>query len=238
MVELAPSLLSANFADLRTDIEKLEKSGIKYLHLDVMDGNFVPNISFGQGVISAIRKHTKMIFDTHLMIENPDKYIDDFQKAGCDIITVHYEACNHLHKVVHDIKSRGIKAGVSINPHTSIDLLYDIIQDLDLVLLMSVNPGFGGQKFIESSFDKLKRLKSLVVSRNSKAKIEIDGGVDLTNAGKLKELGADILVAGSAVFKTENIGQTIKKFKEILNDWCFACSKCRYNRWRVRRWNA
>ncbi len=218
MRELSPSLLSANFANLEKDINMLEKSGVNWLHLDVMDGMFVPNITFGPVLIKDIRKITSMFFDVHLMIEEPSRYIEAFSKAGADMYTVHYEATKHLHRTVQQIKNHGMRAGVSINPHTPVQNLKYIINDVDLVLIMSVNPGFGGQKFIDKTFDKVRELKELIMSSNSDALIEVDGGVCHDNAGKLVELGADVLVAGSAVFGADVPSQSIKTFMEVMNE--------------------
>lgn len=213
---VAPSILSADFANLLPACELINNSKADYYHIDVMDGVFVPNISFGLPVIKAIKKHATKTFDVHLMIVEPDKYIKDFKAAGADILTVHYEACPHLHRTVQAIKAEGMKAGVALNPHTPISLLEDIIQDIDLVCLMSVNPGFGGQSFIENTYDKIKALKALITKKNSSALIEIDGGVSDKNAAKLVECGADVLVAGSYVFGSKNPEATIQGLKNIM----------------------
>lgn len=210
---IAPSVLSADFANLQRDVEMINNSEADWFHVDVMDGSFVPNISFGMPVISAINRHASLPLDVHLMIENPDNYIDDFKKSGADILTVHYEACPHLHRTVQAIKAAGMKAGVSLNPHTPVSVLEDIMADLDLVLIMSVNPGFGGQSFIENSYKKISEAKALIAKSNSKALIEVDGGVNGDNASKLIEAGANVLVAGSYVFKSENPQATIEKLK-------------------------
>ncbi|NQW35531.1 MAG: ribulose-phosphate 3-epimerase [Flavobacteriales bacterium] len=212
---IAPSMLAADFSNLKKDIDLVNNSEADWFHLDVMDGVFVPNISFGVPVIKAIKKHTTKTLDVHLMIVNPDKFIDDFKKAGADVLTVHYEACPHLHRTVQAIKASGMKAGVSLNPHTPVAVLEDIITDLDLVLIMSVNPGFGGQSFIENTYKKIIQLKDLILKSGSEALIEIDGGVNAQNTPKLLAVGADVLVAGSFVFKSDNPTQTIADLKNI-----------------------
>lgn len=212
---IAPSMLSADFANLQRDIEMINKSEADWFHLDVMDGMFVPNISFGIPVIEAINKHAKKPLDVHLMIEDPDRYIELFHKAGADILTVHMEASKHLHRTIQKIHSLGMKAGVSLNPHTPVNTLEDIIVDVDMVLIMSVNPGFGGQKFIAQSIQKIKKLKQMINESGSKAMIEVDGGVTSANTKELTEAGADILVAGSFIFKSENPEETISKMKKI-----------------------
>ena len=210
---IAPSILSADFANLQRDIEMINKSEADWFHLDVMDGVFVPNISFGIPVIKAIKKHAKKTLDVHLMIVNPDHLLESFQKAGADYLSVHYEACTHLHRTIYAIKDLGMKAGVAINPHTPVNVLQDIIADIDLVCMMSVNPGFGGQKFIEATYQKVKYLKQLIKTKKSKALIEIDGGVDLKNAPLLVKDGANVLVAGNTVFGSKNPSETISELK-------------------------
>lgn len=211
---VAPSVLSANFANLQADIELINASEADWFHVDVMDGVFVPNISFGFPVIKALKKLAKKPLDVHLMIVDPDRYAQAFKEAGADVLTVHYEACPHLHRSVQNIKSLGMKAGVAINPHTSVNVLEDLIEDIDLVCMMSVNPGFGGQKFIENTYAKTSALKQLIQRKNSKTLIEIDGGVDLNNYKKLLECGADVLVAGNTVFSSQNPGATISSLKK------------------------
>jgi len=212
---ISPSLLASDFANLQSECEMLNKSEADWYHLDVMDGVFVPNISFGMPVIAAINKHTLKPLDVHLMIEDPDSYIKDFKAAGANILTVHYEACVHLHKTLQAIKEEGMKAGVALNPHTPVELLEGIIHEIDLVLIMSVNPGFGGQKFIESTYEKVRKMKALITKNGAETKIEIDGGVTSANAKKLIEAGADVLVAGSFVFKSDNPSQTIADLKSV-----------------------
>ena len=210
---IAPSVLSANFGNLDKDIELINRSDADWFHLDIMDGVFVPNISFGFPIIKAIKKLSTKPLDVHLMIVNPDNYTLAFKEVGADILTVHLEACSHLHRSIQNIKNLGMKAGVAINPHTPIESLKDIISDIDLVCLMSVNPGFGGQKFIENTFEKIRDLKILIEQKKSNALIEIDGGVDLKNYKKLIESGANVLVAGNTVFNSENPTETIKLLK-------------------------
>lgn len=212
---IAPSLLSADFSDLRKDIEMVNSSVADWFHLDVMDGVFVPNISFGTPVIEAVKRYASKPLDVHLMIVNPDKFIDDYHKMGADILNVHCEACTHLHRTIQKIKSLGMKAGVTLNPHTSITAVEEILPDLDVVMLMSVNPGFGGQKFIENTLDKTSRLKELIGKRNSNALIEIDGGVNFETGEKLLKAGADVLVAGSFVFGASDPIDTIEKLKAL-----------------------
>ncbi len=210
---VAPSLLSADFGNLNKDIEMVNTSNADWFHLDIMDGVFVPNISFGFPVVSQVKKMAKKPLDVHLMIVDPDRYLEKFKEAGADILTVHYEACTHLHRTLNQIRALGMKAGVSINPHTSVELLADIIEEADLVLIMSVNPGFGGQKFIKNSVQKISRLKEMITAKGCKTLIEVDGGVDATNAATLYNAGADVLVAGNAVFKANDPKQAIDSIK-------------------------
>lgn len=212
---IAPSILSANFLHLEKDIEMINESEADWFHLDVMDGRFVPNISFGLPVIAAMKKKAKKIFDVHLMIVEPEKYFEDFAKAGADYLTVHYEASTHLHRSLQAIKSLGMKAGVALNPHTPVQLLEDIIGDIDLVLIMSVNPGFGGQKFIPQTLQRLEKLKRIITDAKANTLIEVDGGVTLDNAAAIAHAGADVLVAGNTVFSSPNPAETISKLKQL-----------------------
>lgn len=214
---IAPSVLAADFANLQRDIEMINSSEADWFHIDIMDGVFVPNISFGMPVLQAIQKHAHKTIDVHLMIVEPDRYIKEFAALGANILTVHYEASTHLHRTLQAIKAEGMKAGVAINPHTSVDLLKDVIKDIDLVCIMSVNPGFGGQSFIENTYSKVQRLKEIIVTNNASTLIEIDGGVTDKNAAELVKAGADVLVAGSYVFKAEDQIKTIKGLKELAN---------------------
>jgi ribulose-phosphate 3-epimerase len=212
-VIVAPSILSADFANLQRDVEMINNSAADWFHVDVMDGVFVPNISFGFPVISAIKRHAKKPLDVHLMIVQPEKYVTQFAEAGANVLSVHIEASTHLHRTIQQIKQAGMQAGVAINPHSAINLLEPIIHEIDLVCLMSVNPGFGGQKFIEKTYGRISELKELITKNNSKAKIEIDGGVDLVNAPKLTKAGADVFVAGNTVFSSADPVKTIALLK-------------------------
>lgn len=210
---IAPSLLAANFANLQNAVELVNDSEASFVHLDIMDGQFVPNISFGVPVIQAVKKIAKKPLDVHLMIVHPERYFEKFKQSGADWLTVHMEACNHLHRALQEIRELGMKAGVALNPHTPVSSLEEIITFADLVLIMSVNPGFGGQEFIETSYEKIRKTKNLIVSSGSGALIEVDGGIDMNNAGKLFEAGADILVAGTTVFHSRDVLKTIHELK-------------------------
>ncbi len=212
---IAPSILSGNFANLIADIEMINHSDADWFHIDIMDGVFVPNISFGFPVLEAVNRHTLKPLDVHLMIVDPDRYITAFKNAGANILTVHIEACNHLHRTIQAIKAEDMKAGVALNPHTAVNDLEDIIEDIDLVLIMSVNPGFGGQKFIENTYRKIERTRELIARSGSKAKIEVDGGVTIKNALKLIDAGADVLVAGNAIFGADDPTAMIAQLKKL-----------------------
>jgi len=214
---IAPSVLAADFANLQRDVEMINNSAADWFHIDIMDGVFVPNISFGMPVLAAINKHAKKTIDVHLMIVDPDRYIETFKNLGADILTVHYEACTHLHRSLQAIKVAGMKAGVAVNPHTNVSLLEDVINDIDLVCIMSVNPGFGGQSFIENTYKKVQQLKEIIVRNNASTLIEIDGGVTDKNAADLVKAGADVLVAGSFVFTAQDPIATIENLKGITS---------------------
>lgn len=216
-VKIAPSMLAADFANLERDVKMVNQSQADWFHMDIMDGVFVPNISFGMPVLKAMAQHIQKPLDVHLMIVDPDRYIQTFADLGAAVLTVHAEACTHLHRTVQAIKAAGMQAGVALNPHTSISVLEDIISDIDLVCVMSVNPGFGGQKFIENTYDKVRRLRALSNAKKAAVRIEIDGGVTSKNAASLVQAGADVLVAGSFVFSSENPTQTIKELHRIAN---------------------
>jgi len=216
MVKLAPSILSADFSKLYEDVKKVEDAGVEYLHVDIMDGHFVPNISFGPVVLKSLKGKTNLFTDVHLMIENPDLYIEEFVSAGADIIVVHQEACPHLHRTIQNIKSFGVKAGVSLNPATSLQTIEEILPELDMVLIMSVNPGFGGQSFIESSLDKIKRLKKMIDDRGLKIDIQVDGGVKVSNVKKVVDAGANVIVAGSAIFAQPDVKKAVVDFRNAI----------------------
>lgn len=214
MIKLAPSILSADFARLLEDVKKVEEAGCEYLHIDVMDGHFVPNITLGPNIVKSLRKDVNMVFDAHLMIENPDMYIKDFAEAGCDIIVVHQEACKHLHRTIQNIKSYNIKAGVALNPATPIEAIKHVLKDVDMVLIMTVNPGFGGQSFIDSMIDKIRELKAIVVEQNLNIDIQVDGGIKPSNVADVVKAGANVIVAGSAIFNSSDIKETVIEFRK------------------------
>ncbi len=216
MIKLAPSILSADFSRLAESVREVEEAGCEYLHIDVMDGHFVPNLTFGPVVIKSIRKKSEMVFDCHLMIENADLYLEEFAKAGADIITVHQEACTHLHRTIHRIKELGCKAGVSLNPATDLSTLEYILPDIDMVLIMSVNPGFGGQSFIPQSIQKIKRLKENIEEKGYKIDIQVDGGVTAQNIAEIVDAGANILVAGSSIFGKEDVGVAVRELRAAV----------------------
>lgn len=214
MIQIAPSILTANFLQLGKEIEMLNSSEADMIHLDIMDGNFVPNLTFGFPVIKQIKSIARKDLDVHIMISNPDNYIEEYQKSGADSLTVHYETCPHLHRTIQNIKSSGMKAAVSLNPHTPVNLLHEIIGELDMVLIMSVNPGFGGQKFIENSYEKVRKLKNIIKDRGLKTKIQIDGGVNLKNIRPLADAGVDVFVVGNTIFAADNPKEMIAKLKK------------------------
>lgn len=213
MIKMAPSILSADFARLLEDVKKVERAGCEYLHIDVMDGHFVPNITLGPAIVKSLRKDVNMVFDAHLMIENPDNYIKDFVDAGCDMIVVHEEACTHLHRTIQNIKSFNIKAGVALNPATPIENIKYILNDVDMVLIMTVNPGFGGQSFIGTMIDKIKELKALIDENGLNVDIQVDGGIKPSNVNEVVKAGANVIVAGSAIFNSNDIEATVKEFR-------------------------
>ena len=213
MIKIAPSILSADFARLLEDVKKVENAGCEYLHIDVMDGHFVPNITLGPAIVKSLRNDVNMVFDAHLMIENPDNYIKDFADAGCDIIVVHEEACTHLHRTIQNIKSHNVKAGVALNPATPIENIKYVLKDVDMVLIMTVNPGFGGQSFIDGMIDKIKELKLLIDEQGLEVDIQVDGGIKPSNVDKVVKAGANVIVAGSAIFNSDDIDATVKEFR-------------------------
>lgn len=218
MVKLSPSILSANFSKLGEEVKELDKNGVEMIHIDVMDGMFVPNISFGMPIIKSIRSLTNLIFDVHLMIEKPSRYIDDFIASGADIITIHYESEIHIDRTINYIKSKGVKVGIALNPSTPVSVLENIIGLVDMVLIMSVNPGFGGQKFINYAVDKISKVHEMSKNINSDLMIQIDGGVDKTNLKTVIDAGANVIVAGSALFKNNDIANNVKEFRDIINN--------------------
>ncbi|MDU1454700.1 MAG: ribulose-phosphate 3-epimerase [Paeniclostridium sordellii] len=213
MIKMAPSILSADFARLLEDVKKVENARCEYLHIDVMDGHFVPNITLGPAIVKSLRNDVNMVFDAHLMIENPDNYIKDFADAGCDIIVVHEEACTHLHRTIQNIKSHNVKAGVALNPATPIENIKYVLKDVDMVLIMTVNPGFGGQSFIDGMIDKIKELKLLIDEQGLEVDIQVDGGIKPSNVDKVVKAGANVIVAGSAIFNSDDIDATVKEFR-------------------------
>ena len=216
-IKIAPSMLAADFANLERDIQMVNQSEADWFHLDIMDGVFVPNISFGMPVLKAMTQHTKKTLDVHLMIVDPDRYVQAFADLGADVLTVHAEACTHLHRTIQAIKDAGMQAGVALNPHTPVSLLEDVIADIDVVCIISVNPGFGGQKFIQNTYAKVRKLRAMIAAHKSATLIEIDGGVNATNCTDLVKAGADVLVAGSFVFSSENPTETIKNLRQVAN---------------------
>ena len=216
MVKIAPSILSADFSRLLEHVKEVESAGVEYLHIDVMDGHFVPNISFGAPILKSLKGKTNLFMDVHLMIENPDQYIGDFVDAGANLVNVHIEACTHIHRTIQLIRSYGVKVGVTLNPGTPLSTIEEVLSEVDMVLLMSVNPGFGGQHYIEATTDKIKRLKKIIVDNGYNCEIQVDGGINLKNVKTVVDAGADVIVAGSAIFGTANIDETVKAFRACL----------------------